>query len=77
MPLYYDPEELEALPTLCVGQADDLKIDTGEERVWLSRMTPADGEVYRVHVERLLDGMWTVVSELHPWPEFMVEGDER
>ena len=60
-------EELEALPTLCVGQADDLKIDTGEERVWLSRCGPEDGEVYQIHHETLLDGRWTVTSEYAPF----------
>lgn len=35
---------MESLPTLCTGQADDLKIDTGTVRVWLSRMTKEDGE---------------------------------
>lgn len=59
----YLPNDLYDLPTLSVGQADDLKIDTGEFRVWLSRMTPADFagsgvEFQRVTYERLVDGRW-------------------
>ena len=31
--------ELNRLPTLSTGQTDDLKLDTGDVRVWLSRLT--------------------------------------
>jgi hypothetical protein len=56
--------ELEAMPTLSQGQADDLKIDTGDQRVWLSRMTAEDGEPYdnRVTIERFVDGSWVEVE---------------
>ncbi len=52
---------LEAMPTLSVGQADNLKIDTGDTRVWLSRCTVEDGEPCdnKVTVEGLVDGRWT------------------
>ncbi len=36
----YNLEELEELPTLTTGQADDLKLDTGTERV-CSRARPS------------------------------------
>lgn len=39
----YTLDELEAMPTISQGQADDLKIDSDGERVWLSRLTTADG----------------------------------
>lgn len=59
----YTADELEEMPTLSVGQADDLKVDTGTERVWLSRCTVKDGEPYdrKVTVEtRKADGSgWT------------------
>ena len=60
----YRLEDLEAMPTLCVGQADDLKIDTGTRRVWLSRMTIEDGMPYdnQVSVEKLIDGRWVEVE---------------
>lgn len=35
--------ELDAMPTLIQGQAEDCKVSTPTERVWLSRLTPADG----------------------------------
>lgn len=34
------------MPTLTVGQADDLKIETEDFRIWLSRCSVADGEPY-------------------------------
>jgi len=56
----YTLEELEALPTLAVGQADNLKVDTGKVRIWLSRCTVADGEPYnnKVTEEHLIKGKW-------------------
>ena len=56
-------KELEAMSTLCVGQADSLKVDLGHIRVWLSRCTVADGEPYdnKVTIEQLVDGVWTDV----------------
>ena len=58
-------KELEGKPTLCTGQADDLKFDDGKTRVWLSRCTTADGEPYDNHVsvEKLIDGKWVLVDE--------------
>lgn len=40
----YTLAELEAMLTLKQGQADDLKMDLGDTRIWLSRMTKEDGE---------------------------------
>lgn len=34
----YLPEDLEPLPTLCVGQCCSLKIDEPKRRVWLCRV---------------------------------------
>jgi hypothetical protein len=60
----YTAGELDGLPTLTVGQADDLKIDDGHERHWLCRCGIADGMPYErtVTVERCIDGRWTVVE---------------
>ena len=57
-------EELRALPTLCTGQADDLKIDQGERRVWLSRCGVEDGEPFenKLTVEQYVDGRWQDVA---------------
>lgn len=57
--------ELEALPTLSTSQADDLKYDDGETRVWLSRCGVADGNRWKhtVGVEELHGGRWVLVLE--------------
>ena len=59
----YSARELEAMPTLATGQADDLKVQTEEYQVWLSRTGKADGEPYdnKITVERLVDGKWITV----------------
>jgi hypothetical protein len=58
-------EELAALPTLSTGQADDLKYDDGQTRVWLSRGGVADGEQWEntAAVEELQNGRWVTVLE--------------
>ena len=43
-------KQIEKLPTLHVGQFDDLKIETADTRVWLSRMTIEDGQPYNNQV---------------------------
>jgi len=55
--MYWNREELKKLPTLAQGQADDLKIDTGNLRVWLSRVDDT------ISIEQLVDGKWELVSE--------------
>ena len=56
----YTLKELESLPTLSVGQAEDLKIEDGKTRVWLSRCGVEDGEPYnnKVTEEQYLNGRW-------------------
>ena len=58
----YTLAELEALPTLSVAQCDDLKIETEDTRVWLSRLGVEDGEPYnnKVTIEKLVGGYKTV-----------------
>lgn len=57
--------ELLTLPTLSQGQFDDLKIEKGVTRVWLSRMTKADGMPYnnQVTVERIVNGNWKQLQQ--------------
>lgn len=46
---------------MAVGQTDDLKIDDGKKRVWLSRCSVEDGEPYndKVTVEVVgKNGRW-------------------
>ncbi len=63
MKFRYTLAELEAMPTLSVGQAANLKVDDGNLRVWLSRCDVASGEPYdnKVTVEQYDDsrGGWT------------------
>ncbi len=63
---YYTLKELEGLKTINQGQADDLKIEDGNIRVWLSRMTIEDGMPYnnQVTVEELDEnGSWNTMEE--------------
>jgi hypothetical protein len=67
-------DELEAMPTLSEGQADDQKYegedDEGRFRVWLSRCTAADGEPFdnKVTIERY-DGRRWYDAEIFPAEE--------
>lgn len=58
-------QDLADKPTLSVGQADNLKIDTGQTRYWLSRCGVEDGLAYdnMVTVERLINGRWVEVDQ--------------
>jgi hypothetical protein len=60
----YTAAQLERRRTLSTGQCDDLKVDTGRHRVWLSRCTRDDGEPYnnKVTVEQLVGGRWVEVE---------------
>lgn len=62
----YTLAQLEALPTIKQGHTDDLKIESGNGRVWLSRMTIEDGQPYnnQVTIERFNDakGRWETVT---------------
>lgn len=60
----YTLKELKALPTLTTGQADNLKIETENTRVWLSRCTVEDGEPYnnKVTVEQYINDKWQIVD---------------
>lgn len=63
----YTTAELEALPTLSVGQADNLKVETHTHRprrVWLSRCGVADGMDYenQITVEECHAGRWLTVD---------------
>jgi hypothetical protein len=68
-PRRFTLEEIRAMPTLQQGQYDNLKIDTGNLRVWLSRLTIEDGQLYnnQVMVQTLGDmddqGIWRTVEE--------------
>jgi len=61
----YTLAELEAMPTITQGQADDLKVDEGDGiRIWLSRCGVEDGEPCnnKVTIEELQGGSWVEVG---------------
>lgn len=53
------------MPTLEQGQFDNLKVKTEDKRVWLSRMTVADGMKFdnQVTVEKLIEGKWIIKEQ--------------
>ncbi len=68
IPHLFTATELEALPTITVGQADDLKFEDYETfrhngteydgvRVWLGNTEPE-----KIFVEYLRDGRWIVLT---------------
>ena len=61
----YGLAELEALETLSVAQADDLKVDEGSTRIWLSRCGLEDGAEYdnMVTVEKYNGQRWDVAEQ--------------
>lgn len=58
-------DDLADRPTLTQSQADDLKIDTGTTRYWVSRCGVKDGMpfAHTCSVERLVDGRWELIDE--------------
>lgn len=63
MKTYYRLKELQALPTLHEGHYDNLKVETDDSRVWLSRLGTADGMSCdnQVTVEHWRNYKWTTV----------------
>ena len=61
----YTLKELVSIPTISSGKFDNLKIETRNIKVWLSRMTVADGQPYNnlVTVEKLVDCHWKTIEE--------------
>ena len=61
----YTLRELQAMKTISQGHMDNLKIETDNTKVWLSRMTVEDGMPYNnmVTVEKLINGKWETIEE--------------
>ena len=59
----YTLAELEALPTIEQAWTGDLKAKAPKKRVWLSRMTVADGAPYdnQVTIETYTNGSWAPI----------------
>lgn len=65
----YTTAELAELPTLFSAHFDDLKVDTGTERIWLTRMTPEDGAQYQIHHEEYKNSEWMASRSYAPFLE--------
>ena len=67
----YTLEEIENMTTLEQSQFDDLKYQNDNYRIWLSRMTVADGQPYnnQITVEKLVrtgittGGKWKIIKQ--------------
>jgi len=55
--------EIEEMETIIEGYADDLKIDDGRFKVWLSRVGIDDGMPYdnAITIETVIEGKWVEV----------------
>lgn len=64
-PPRYSLAALKKMPTKDWSHFDNLKYDDGKYRVWLSRMTVADGAPYdnQVTVEQNKNGVWTQIDQ--------------
>ncbi len=64
-PTHPSAAELDAMPTLSVGQTADLKFDNGETRIWLERVGVDDGSPYDngVVIERYDGRRWVTEEE--------------
>lgn len=62
---HYTANELQEMPTLAMGQTDSLKVNNGEQRVWLCRCGVEDGMPYdnQVTIETLRDGQWVETAK--------------
>ena len=60
----FTAKALSALETITEGHMNDLKIDTGNSRIWLSRLTTLDGMPYdnQITIEVMRAGKWVIVD---------------
>ena len=67
----YSLEQIQSMPTIHQGHYDNLKAETFNSRLWLSRMTVKDGMPYdnQVTEEALVGGKWITVEEYEAKPE--------
>ena len=66
--MMYTLKQLQSMPTITQGHFDDLKVETENTKVWLSRMTVEDGMPYnnQVTIENLIKGNWVTVQKYNP-----------
>lgn len=73
----YDVDDLARLPTLSQGQAEDLRVDEGGVRWWLSRVGPEDGQDYPIGVEVCVRGRWSEVHRYGDWDQWHRHRDDE
>lgn len=60
----YTLQELKAMPTITQAQDSDLKYQTNDIRIWLSRLTEEDGinadDI--IEVEVYINGRWQIAK---------------
>lgn len=67
----YLPEEyptaaiLLSYPRLCIGQADDLRLENDAYRYWTSRCQEDSEGNPLVSIETIIDGKWTTIAEYY------------
>jgi hypothetical protein len=61
----YTAAQLKRMPTISQAQIDDLKIDDGQTRVWLSRSEPGEEEFRQVTIENYnhAQGRWLIADK--------------
>ena len=61
----YTLRDLNKMTTVSASQFDDLKIETGDTRIWLSRMGIEDGQPYnnQVTIEKCIHGSWNTITQ--------------
>ena len=67
----FSKSQIESMPTVSEGHTDDLKLDLGYTRVWVSRLTTEDGVLYdnEVTTEQYLKGerwFWKPIDTYEP-----------
>jgi len=68
-------DEILEMNTIRQGHFDNLKYDNGNTRIWVSRMTVADGAGCNkeITVEHLINGNWQIVNTYNPTYDTCVE----
>lgn len=60
----YTLAQLQAMPVIHQGQYNNLHYEDADTRIWISRLTTADGMPYdyMVTTEKLQNGKWVAIS---------------
>lgn len=61
----YTANDLNDIETISQGHTDDLKVEEDNIRIWLSRMTVADGMPYdnQITIEMYMLNKWVIINQ--------------